>query len=90
MLQCEITQKKLDEILQKRIANTYKFSNHDINKFILLLRKAANWEKFDEILLREEEYFYSYLNMEDITDEDYAHAKRVCKDFKINKKNHRL
>ena len=22
--------------------------------------------------------------MQDITDADYAHAKRVCKDFKIN------
>ena len=25
----------------------------------------------------------SQLNMEDITDADYAHAKRVCKDFEI-------
>ena len=28
--------KKNDENLKKRFANTYKFSNHDINKFILL------------------------------------------------------
>ena len=27
--------------------------------------------------------FYSQLNMESITDADYAHAKRVCKDFEI-------
>ena len=27
--------------------------------------------------------FYSHLNMEDITDPDYNHAKRVCEDFKI-------
>ena len=27
--------------------------------------------------------FYSHLNMEDITDADYVHAKRVCKDFEI-------
>ena len=27
--------------------------------------------------------FYSNLNMEDITDADYMHAKRVCKDFEI-------
>ena len=27
--------------------------------------------------------FYSHLNMEDITDADYVHIKRVCKDFKI-------
>ena len=25
--------------------------------------------------------FYSYLDMEDITDADYVHAKKVCKDF---------
>ena len=27
--------------------------------------------------------FYSHLNMEDISDADYAHAKRVCKDFEM-------
>ena len=27
---------------------------------------------------------FSHLNIEDITDVDYAYAKRVCKDFKIN------
>ena len=27
--------------------------------------------------------FYSNLNMKDITDADYKHAKRVCKDFEI-------
>ena len=27
--------------------------------------------------------FYSHLNMEDITDADYMHRKRVCKDFEI-------
>ena len=33
--------------------------------------------------LPEKEDFYSHLNMEDITDADYAHAKRVCKDFEM-------
>ena len=27
--------------------------------------------------------FHSHLNMEDITEADYAPTKRVCKDFKI-------
>ena len=31
----------------------------------------------------EKEDFYSHLNAEDVTDEDYAHTKRVCQDFKI-------
>ena len=41
-----------------------------------------SWEKFNETLTEKED-FYSPLNMEDITDADYAHAKRVCKDFEI-------
>ena len=31
----------------------------------------------------EKEGFYSNLNMEDITDVDYAHAKTVCEGFEI-------
>ena len=31
------------------------------------------------------EDFNSHLNMEDITEADYVHAKRVCKDFEIKK-----
>ena len=33
--------------------------------------------------LPEKEDFYSHLNMGNITDSDYAHAKKVCKDFEI-------
>ena len=39
-------------------------------------------EKFNEKSLPEKENFHS-LNMEDITDAGYMHAKRVCKDFEI-------
>ena len=42
-----------------------------------------DWEKFKETSLPEKEDFYSHLNMEDITDADYTHAKRVCIDFEI-------
>ena len=42
-----------------------------------------DWEKFSETTLPEKVDFYSHLNMEDITDADYAQAKRVCKDFEI-------
>ena len=65
-------------------------SINDINKCILLLRKGVypyeymdDWEKFNETILTEKEEFYSNLNMEDIADADYMHAKRVCKDFEI-------
>ena len=34
--------------------------------------------------LSEKYYFHSHLSMEDITDLEYTHAKRVFKDFIIN------
>ena len=81
---------KIDEELKKRFKNTIKFFNNDVNKFILLLRKVIypyeymdEWEKFNETSLPEKEEFFSNLNMEDITDADYMHAKSVCKDFEV-------
>ena len=44
-----------------------------------------DWEKFNETSLPEKEEFYSHLNMEDITDANYMHAKIVCKEFKREK-----
>ena len=41
------------------------------------------WEKFNETSLPQKEEFRSNLNKKDITDADYMHAKRVCKDFEI-------
>ena len=42
-----------------------------------------DWEKFNEKLLPEKEDFYSHLEMEDITDAGYVHAKRACKNFEM-------
>ena len=42
-----------------------------------------DWNKFNETSLPEKEDFYSHLNMEDSTDADYAHPKKVCNDFEI-------
>ena len=36
-----------------------------------------SWERFDETSLPDKEAFYSKLNLEDITDEDYEHAQKV-------------
>ena len=44
-----------------------------------------NWERFDETSVSDKEAFYSSLNMENITDVDYRHAKRVFKN--LNNKN---
>ena len=86
----KIYQQKFDEMLKELRFNIYKFSNHDKNKFISLLRKGAypyeymdDWGKFNETRLPEKEDFYRHLNMEDITVADYAHTKRVCKYFEI-------
>ena len=44
-----------------------------------------DWEKFNETKLPEKEEFYSNPNLEDITDADYMHVKRVCTDFETKK-----
>ena len=75
-------QHKFDEKLKERFLNTYKFSNHNNNKFILLLREGVypyeymdDWEKFNETSLLEKQDFYSYLNTEDIIVADYVHVR---------------
>ena len=57
-----------------------------ISKFILLLREGIylykymdSCERFDETSLPHKEAFYSSLNMENIADIDYRHAKKVLK-----------
>ena len=54
----------------------------------MLLRKGVypyeymdNWERFNETSLPDKEAFYSNLNMEDITDVDHRHAKRILKNL---------
>ena len=56
---------KLDEKLKERFFNTYKFSNDDNNKFVLLLWKNVypyeymdDWEKFNKTSLPEKEVSY--------------------------------
>ena len=78
--------------LINRFSSTCKFCNGDINKFILLLRKGVypyeymdSWERFDETPLSDKEAFYSSLNMENITDVHYRHAKKVFRN--LNNKN---
>ena len=40
-----------------------------------------SWEKFDENTLPRKEAFYSNLNLENIRDEDYAHAQKLWSTF---------
>ena len=76
--------------LIEKFSNTYQLCNKDLNKFELLLRKGVypyeymdSWERFNETSLPDKEPFYSELNNEHITDEDYAHAQKVWDTFKI-------
>ena len=55
-----------DEKLKEKLLNTYTFSNHDKNKFILLLQKTIylyqykdDCKKLNETSLPEKEDFYS-------------------------------
>ena len=43
-----------------------------------------SWERFDENSLPDKEACYSELDLEDITDKDYVHAKKVWEAFGIN------
>ena len=71
----------------------HQFYNGDLNKSFLLLRKGVypyedmgSWEKFNETSIPPKEAFYREVNLENITDKDYAHVQKVWEVFKI--KNH--
>ena len=84
-------EKKFNKELLERFANTSKFCDNGINKFIMLLRKGVypyeyidEWDKFNEKVLPGKESFYSNLTLENISEIDYAHASNVFKKFNIN------
>ena len=84
-------EKEFNKELLERFANTYKFCDNDLNKFIMLLRKGVypyeyidGWNKFNEKIIPSKESFYSNLTLENISETDYAHANNVFKKFNIN------
>ena len=42
-----------------------------------------SWERFDETRLPNKKAFYSELNLEDITDEDYIYVQKIFEEFKL-------
>ena len=68
--------------MKKRFANTYKFCNHD-NKYQFCCNEKlfthTNTWMIGKNSAKQREGFYFYLNVEDITDTDYTHARK----FKI-------
>ena len=84
-------EKEFNKELVERFANTYKFCDHNLNKFLILLRKGVypyeymdEWDKFNEKVLPGIDSFYSNLTLENITKTDYAHANNVFKKCNIN------
>ena len=88
--ECKEERKKPLNKLFENFSSTYQFCEGDLNRFALSLGKGDypyeyidSWEKFDETALPSKEAFYSNLNLENISDEDYAHAQKVWDVFKI-------
>ena len=82
--------KKCKKELIEKFSGIYQLCNDDLNKFVLLLRKGVypyeymdSWEKFNETALPPKKDFYSNLNLENISDEDYTHAQKICDVFEI-------
>ena len=74
--------------INRKVSKIYQFCKGDLNKFVLLLRKGVypydymdSWERFNETSFPDKKYFYSELNLEDITDKDYSHAQKVFEEF---------
>ena len=56
----------------------------------MVLRKGVypheymdTWERFNETSLPLKKFFYSELNLEDISDKDYLHAQTLWEEFGI-------
>ena len=87
-------EKDFNNELIEKFANTYKFCDNDLDKFIMLLRKGVypyeymdgfnGWDKFNEKIIPGKESFYSNLTLENISETDYAHANNIFKKFNIN------
>ena len=83
---CKECKEEWKRPLNKLIENfpsIYQFCEGDLNRFVLSLRKGVfpyeymnSWERFNETSLTPKKAFYSELNLEDITDKDYAHAQK--------------
>ena len=88
--ECKRKSTKSTDGLIEKSPRMYQFCSGDLNKFVLVLRKGVypyeymdNWERFDETSSPDKKAFYIELNLEDITDKDYSHAKKVFKELCI-------
>ena len=72
----------------KNVPTLYKFCNGDLNKGFSISRKVIypykymdSRDKFNENTIPPKEAFYRKLNLENITDKDYEHVKKVWETF---------
>ena len=91
IFKCINCEKEFNKELIERFANTYKFCDNDLDKFIKLLRKGVypyeyidEWDKFNEKVLPGKDSLYSSLTLENISETDYAHANNIFKKININ------
>ena len=88
---CKECKKSCTKLINgKNFPTLYKFCNGDLHKFFLLLRKVIypyeymdSWKRFNENTIPPKEFFYSKLNLENITNKDYEHVKKVWETFEI-------
>ena len=66
------------------------FEEYTDKQYELLVRKGVylyeympSWDKFEETQLPPIEALYSNLNMSNVSDDDYKHAQKVWKEFRI-------
>ena len=80
-----------ERMLKIRFSNTYQYCGGEDEQFRLLIRKGVypyeymdSFDKFKETSLPAIENFYSQLNMDGISRNDYRHAKKVWDTFELN------
>ena len=68
----------------------FGFEEYSENQYKLFIKKGiypyeymTDWDKFKEMKLPPREAFYSKLNMSGVGNEDYEHANRVWKEFRL-------
>ena len=76
--------------LVKRSRKLFVFEDYSELQYNLLTRKGIypyecmlSWDKFEESQLPPIEAFYSNLNMSNIREDNYQHAQKVWKEFRI-------